>query len=108
MSAMHKLMSLNALILVAIGVSLAAAAVLFTIHANPLLWQVATWTLVAGLIGLLVLVLVSGFVLARDRAARTWRRIATSVWCAWWWLPWAPSESNSYYVQGGKCAKFFA
>ena len=77
MSAMHKLMSLNALILVAIGVSLAAAAVLFTIPANPLLWQVATWTLVAGLIGLLVLVLVSGFVLARDRAARTWRRIAT-------------------------------
>ena len=77
MSAMHKFMSLNALILVAIGVSLAAAAVLFTIPANPLLWQVATWTLVAGLIGLLVLVLVSGYVLATDRAARTRWRIAT-------------------------------
>jgi len=77
MSAMHKLMSLNALILVAIGVSLAAAAVLFTIPANPLLWQVATWTLVAGLIGLLVLVLVSGYVLATGRAARTRWRIAT-------------------------------
>ena len=74
---MHKFMSLSSLILVAIGVSLAAAAVLITIPANPLIWQVATWTLVAGLVGLLVLVLVSGYVLARDRAARTQRRIAT-------------------------------
>ena len=77
MAAMSKFMSLSSLILVAIGVSLAAAAVLFTIPANPLIWQVATWTLVAGLAGLLVLVLVSGYVLARDRAARTRWRIAT-------------------------------
>jgi CBS-domain-containing membrane protein len=77
MSAMPRFISPNSLILVAIGVSLAAAAVLFTIPASPLIWQVATWTLVAGLAGLLMLVLVSGYVLARDRASRTWGRIAT-------------------------------
>jgi len=79
MATMPKFMSLSSLILVAIGVSLAAAAVLFSIPANPIIWQAATWTLVAGLFGLLVLVLVSGYVLATDRAARTWRRIATSL-----------------------------
>jgi hypothetical protein len=77
MAAMHKFMSLSSLTLVAIGVSLAAAAALITIPANPLIWQVATWTVVAGLVGLLVLVLVSGYVIARHRAARTWQCIAT-------------------------------
>jgi hypothetical protein len=55
MAAMTKFMTLSSLILIAIGVSLAAAAVLFTIPANPIIWQVATWTLAAGLVGLLVL-----------------------------------------------------
>ena len=77
MAAMLKFTSQSSLILIAIGVSLAAAAVLFTIPANPLIWQLATWTLVAGLVGLLVLVVASGYVLARGRAARTRWRIAT-------------------------------
>lgn len=74
---MRKFISLSYLTLAAIGASLAAAAVLFTYPANPLIWNAATWILVAGLIGLLVLVLVSGYVLARNRKARTWQRIAT-------------------------------
>lgn len=76
-AAMRKFMSPGFLTLAAIGASVAAAAVLFTYPANPLIWNAATWTLVAGLAGLLVVVPVSGYVLARDRTARTWQRIAT-------------------------------
>jgi len=77
MAAMRKSMSLSFLTLAAIGASLAAAAVLFTYPEDPLIWNAATWTLVAGLAGLLAVVLVSGYVLARNRTARTWQRIAT-------------------------------
>jgi hypothetical protein len=77
MTALRKLVSPASLTLVAIGISAAAAGVLFTFPANPILWQAATWTLVAALVGLLVLVLVSGYVLVTDQAARTWQRIAS-------------------------------
>lgn len=79
MTAMRTFMSLSFLTLAAIGASLAAAAVLFTYPANPLIWNAATWTLLAGLAGLLVAILVSGYVLARNRTARTWQRIVTFV-----------------------------
>ncbi|MGY0620255.1 hypothetical protein [Lysobacter sp. A378] len=71
---MRKFVSTSSLILVAVGVATAAVGVLFTFPENPLIWHAATWTLVAALAGLLVLVLVSGYVLATDRAARTWQR----------------------------------
>ncbi|NZA27811.1 hypothetical protein H0E84_15645 [Luteimonas sp. SJ-92] len=74
---MRKFPSTSSLILAAVGISAAAGAVLCTFPANPLIWQAAAWTLVAALTGLLALVLVSGYVLAVDRAARTWQRTAT-------------------------------
>jgi hypothetical protein len=77
MEAMRKLITIHSLTLAAIGVSLAAAAVLFSYPTNPLIWNAATWTLAAGLFVLPVLVLVSGYMLARNRTARTWQRIAT-------------------------------
>jgi hypothetical protein len=75
MAAMRKFISTSSLILVAIGISAAAVGVLFTFPQNPIVWQVATWTLVAALVGLVALVLVAGYVLATARAARTWQRI---------------------------------
>lgn len=74
---MRRFMSPSSLILSAIGISLAATAVLFTFPANPLVWQAAAWALVAGLSGLLLLVPVSGYVLASNHAARTWQQIST-------------------------------
>ena len=77
MAAMRKFISLSFLTIATVGASLAAAAVLFTYPTNPLIWNAATWTLVAGLVGLLVVVLLSAYVLAKNRTARTWQRIAT-------------------------------
>jgi len=67
--------STSSLILVAIAVSAATVGVLLTFPTDPLVWNIASWTLVAGLALLLVLVLVSGYVLATNKAARTPRRI---------------------------------
>lgn len=75
MAAMRRFISPGVLALAAIGASVAAAAVLFTYPKNPLIWNAAAWTLVAGLAGLVVAVLASGWVLARDRGARTWPRV---------------------------------
>lgn len=75
MAAFRKRVSANALILIAIGISAAAVSVLVVFPEDPLVWQIASWVLVAALIGLLALVLASGFVLATNRATRTWRRI---------------------------------
>ena len=75
--ASSKPMSTTPLLLVAAAISAIAMGVLFTFPADPLVWQLATWTLVAALIALLVLVLLAGYVLATDRAARTWQRIAS-------------------------------
>jgi hypothetical protein len=75
MAAMRKLLSISSLTLVAIGISAAALAVLFTFPKNALTWQAASWALVAGLVVLLLLAFASGYVLATDQAARTWQRI---------------------------------
>jgi len=77
MAALRKLISTSSLILVAVVISAVAAGVLFTFPADPLIWQAAAWTLLAALMGLLVLVLLTGYVLATDQAARTWQRIAS-------------------------------
>ena len=77
MAAVRKFISTSSLILVAIGISAAAIGVLFTFPENPLIWQATTWTLIAALVGLVALVIVSGYVLATNRAARTWQRITS-------------------------------
>ena len=77
MATLRKFTSTSSLILVAIGISAVAIAVLFTFPTDWLTWQVASWTLVAALVGLLVLVLVSGYVLATNRATRTWQRVTS-------------------------------
>ncbi|WP_457000010.1 hypothetical protein [Luteimonas sp. A534] len=77
MAAFRKLISTSSFILVAAGISAVAAGILFTFPTDPLIWQAATWTLLAALIGLFVLVLFTGYLLATDRAARTWQRIAS-------------------------------
>lgn len=77
MAAMHKLTSPSALILVAIGISVAAIAVLIAFPTDLHAWRVASWTLVAALAALLVLVVASACILATNRAARTWQRIAS-------------------------------
>lgn len=69
-----KIVSTSSLTWIAIGVAAVAMAVLFAFSAEPLVWQVAAWALVAALAALLPLVLASGYLLATDRAARTWQR----------------------------------
>ena len=69
--------STTPLILAALGIGAAALAVLFSFPADPLAWHAATWTLVAALAGLLVLVPVAGHTLATRREMRTWPRMAT-------------------------------
>lgn len=59
------------------AVSAAAVGVLLTFPADPLVWNIASWTLVAALALLLVLVLVSGYVLATIKTARTTRRVVS-------------------------------
>ncbi|MBJ6985577.1 hypothetical protein [Luteimonas sp. MC1750] len=75
MAAFRKLMFTTALTWLAIGICVAAAGILFTFPADPMIWQAATWTLVAALCALLVLVVVLGYVMATNQATRTWRRI---------------------------------
>lgn len=75
MAAMHKLTSPSALILVAIGISVIAVLIAFPTDLHA--WRVASWTLVAALAALLVLVVASACILATNRAARTWQRIAS-------------------------------
>lgn len=77
MTAIRKLVSTTSLTLAAIGVAVAALAVLVMFPANPRVWQVASWTLVAALACVLVLMLASGWILATNRAARTRLRIAS-------------------------------
>lgn len=77
MAASRKLMSTSTSILVAVVISAVAAGVLFTFPSDPLIWEAATWTLLAALISLSVLVALTGYRLASDRAARTWQRIAS-------------------------------
>ena len=71
-AAMRKL-STSSLILVTMGVATVAAGVLLTFPENPIVWNAATWILVAALAGLLVFVLLSGYGLATDRVKRTWQ-----------------------------------
>lgn len=59
----------------ALGIAGVATAVLVAFPGDLRVWQVASWTLVFALLGLLALVLFSAFLLATRRAARTWRRI---------------------------------
>ena len=77
MAALREFLCTIVLTWIAIGFSAAAAAVLFTFPADPAIWEAATWTLVASLCGLFVLVLLLGYALARDPAARTGQRIGT-------------------------------
>jgi len=77
MATAGKLVNTSTLILVALGVSAIALAVLFTFPEEPAIWEAASWTFVAGLSALLVLVAVAGYVLTTNRAARTWQRFAT-------------------------------
>lgn len=72
-TAMRKLVSTSSLILVTMGVATVAAGVLLTFPENPIVWNAATWILVAALAGLLVFVLLSGYGLATDRVKRTWQ-----------------------------------
>jgi hypothetical protein len=65
----------GSLILAAIGMAVAACAVLFAFPHNLLVWRIGSWTLVIALFSLLALVLTSAYSLATDRAARTWQRI---------------------------------
>lgn len=77
MASARKFISTGSLIPIATGIGAVAVGILFTFPQNPLVWQAATWTLVLALAGLLVLVLVSGYALVTNRAARTWRSIAS-------------------------------
>ena len=77
MTAMRKFMSTASLTLAAIGISIGAIAALMMFPANLRVWQISSWTLVAALACVLVLVLASGWLLATDRAARTRLRIAS-------------------------------
>ena len=75
MAAIRQFVGLNSLILGAIGVSAVATAALVALPGNLVAWQIGSWTLVFALLALLVLVLVSGYSLATNRASRGWRRI---------------------------------
>lgn len=77
MTALCKRITSSLLAWVAIGIGAIAVAVLLSFPADPVVWQLATWTLVAALVALLVLVPASGYALAKDRAARTWPRIVS-------------------------------
>lgn len=77
MAALRKIISIGSLILVAILVPATTTGVLLAFPAEPLVWQAATWTLVAALIGLLVLVTLTGYALATGQAARAWQRVAS-------------------------------
>ena len=76
MTTVRRFTSTSSLILVAIGFSAIASAVLIAFPRDPL-WQIATWTLVAALVALLVLVPASAYVLSTNKAARTWPRVAS-------------------------------
>ena len=73
MAASRKFVSTGSLTLAAVGIAAVAVSALFAFPANPLVWQAASWTLVAALVGLSALVPVSGYVLATRRTARTGR-----------------------------------
>ena len=77
MTTARRFTSTSSLTLVAIGVSAIAVAVLIAFPADLLTWQIASWTLVAALVALLVLVPVSAYVLSTNKAARTWQRVAS-------------------------------
>lgn len=75
MTAIRKYVSLNSLILGAIGVSAIATAALIALPGNLVAWQIGSWTLVFGLVALLVLVPASAYSLAANRASRNRRRM---------------------------------
>lgn len=79
MTTLRKLAAPTPLTWLAIGVSAIAIGILLTFPANPVIWEATTWTLVAALAALLVLVLVSAYALARNPGTRTWPRIASFV-----------------------------
>ena len=76
MTTVRRFTSTSSLILIAIGVSAIAVAVLLAFPGDPL-WQIATWTLVVALVALLVLVPASAYVLSTNKDARTWQRVAS-------------------------------
>ena len=67
---------ISPLILAAVGLSAGATGLLVAYPRNPHVWQAGAWTLAAALAALLVLVPVSGYVLATRRIARTRWQIA--------------------------------
>lgn len=73
---LRKLLTPTVLIPAAIVVAGGATAVLLGFPESVAVWNAATWTLVAALAGLLVMVLASAYALASSREARTWTRIA--------------------------------
>ena len=75
MTALRKFVSLNSLILGAIGVSAIAIAALVALPGNLVAWQIGSWTLVFALLALLALVLASAYSLATNRASRGWRQM---------------------------------
>lgn len=77
MTTARRFTSTSSLILVAIGVSAIAIAVLVGFPGDLFVWQIASWTLVAALVALLVLVPASAYVLSTNKAARTWQRVAS-------------------------------
>jgi len=66
----------SALIVGAVAACLAATTALIAFPGNQAVWQAGAWTLTGGLAGLLVLVPLSGYLLATRRTARTGRQIA--------------------------------
>lgn len=79
MAALRKFTSTSSLILITIGISVAAVAALVAFPADPRTWQIASWTLVAALVALVALVLASAYILATNRSARTWQRVTSSL-----------------------------
>jgi len=75
---MNRMSSMTSvLILGAVGVCMLATTALVAFPGNPAVWSIAAWTLTFGLLGLLVFVTLSAYLLATRRVARTRRQIAS-------------------------------
>ena len=79
MAVTRKLAVPNSLLLVAIGIAVAATVSLIAFPGSLLAWQIAAWSLAAALVVLLPLTLLSGYSLIANPATRTWPRIAATA-----------------------------